>query len=817
VCALATTFVACADKRDDATVVEQVKLRPGENRPTIHGENVPSVSVELTLNKAALFNQEYLFGADLQHSTFYEKEYELTLQAVTIGHIPARFRIAGNELQLISDSKLAWKSDINHPEKLLSRFKILTETETTLVVSAARSESLLAEVFQAQGGPGVTAPTASLTRDSWVRSFQFDANGNYLLQETSIVLTDGTIAEFMESIFPRSNLNPSSSFDLIEMNPENPAGADEGPAARYRFIGSQAIYRGEKTLSFAQRFDIGANATIDWYATANTPNEYLKAIQAGVEGWNRYFRSFAGIERDVVRFLGRLPNSVKLGDPRYNIILWDSRLQAGAAYESQASDPESGRQSHSLIYLPAMWARTGRDYWTTGQFSDPQVNTRRPEAKHQFKRACIRDLRERLDILLSGRLSSKEEVENFGKRLLTQTLFHEVGHALGLDHNFKGSLTFNRSEDNPVFSSSIMDYNDYEVERGAFKNVDSAEGPLLEYDRQAISALYHQAKDVTDSSPELPACNDAEADSEEDGIDPLCVRFDVEHDPTAAIETARNRIHEREIEGDVSASQAMDRVIQFLFPPAERFNVRTKEQYKKATEMLAKGIKNTLRFHLFSGRQSFFVTTSMSVRTLLLYQDDILPESYSAQEIREKTLLAIQEGLELKTLSPFLQGEARAVQEVALYTLTETPYASTLPLDQFEEELQAATKTLGNAIASIETDEKAGLPAARARLLASLARNPKVPYFLDTTDTAASASYDFETILVTLLSEASTRASLRTNVERLAATTALATYKGRASAESLVRLRRLEFRAERRAATTNAEREFAEALLALLN
>ena len=125
----------------------------------------------------------------------------------------------------------------------------------------------------------------------------------------------------------------------------------------------------------AEHFDISqtpANptGTIDWYVTPNITDEELKPVQLAVEGWNRYFKSFNGIQRKVVRFKGRLPEGIHLGDPRYNVINWDSRLVAGAAYETQATDPSTGKQSHSLIYMPAAWLQIGFDYWKNGQYSE---------------------------------------------------------------------------------------------------------------------------------------------------------------------------------------------------------------------------------------------------------------------------------------------------------------------------------------------------------------------------------------------------------------------------------------------------------------
>jgi hypothetical protein len=127
---------------------------------------------------------------------------------------------------------------------------------------------------------------------------------------------------------------------------------------------------------------------------------------------------------------------------------------------------------------------------------------------------------------------AKVSPEHFARGLLKGVVFHEMGHSLGLAHNFKGSLVYDSDDSKKPFTTSIMDYNHYNEEDGAFFDLESSDGPLLEYDRQIISVLYNQGKDVKDTDPEVPACNDDEADSTDSGVDPLCLRYDIGIDPT---------------------------------------------------------------------------------------------------------------------------------------------------------------------------------------------------------------------------------------------------------------------------------------------
>ncbi len=802
------------------SLVEQLKIESIQTRQSIAPEvpNSKEVRAYITLKKSEIFNHEFFYGADLQYSSVYDAGYDLYNQSLAMGHVPAYFRKNGSELQLIADQRRLYPSDVNHPEQLISRFEIISENNHSITVSEGNASHFIVAMLDFK---------SNQAKDHWARSLEYVSDGNYLLQETSVILPNGDILEVMESIFPQDALSISSKFEKFKMDPQDAIGASEGPAFRYRFLNGESIFNGEEKLAYAQHYDLqdsftGKPVTIDWYVTPNIKDEHLPIVRDAVEGWNRYFRKFSGIERDVVLFKGRMPEGMKLGDPRYNIINWDSRLIAGAAYETQASDPFTGKQSHSLIYMPVAWFQIGMDYWKNGKYSDSNhsislqsENARSFNQKKMVKASCVRDLTSIGDALHSGRMS-KGEAEKFSIQLMKQTLFHEVGHALGLAHNFKGSLSFDRKNPLSKFSTSIMDYNDYEVERAAFDDHSSihGDGPLLEYDRQVLSALYNGMTDVSSSDALVPVCNDAEADTEESGsVDPLCMRYDIENDPTLSVSTALNRVTLDSINGDVSLSQALDQVSTDLLSSDVIIGVKTDADAIRVYQNYLRGLKVAMGFYFLTGKASISKAVRNNVKSLYVFQENVLPDGYSELAMRERAYLGVQSVMSMKTLPENLK---KKIEELSLKmpaNLLKSPYGLSLSIESADSWKNKFSEMTLKIIDSFESDEAKGLPRLREAVLGTIARTESLPFFFGSVN---GVSCDFESAMMNILFEMVVDSSHYAK-ERLAAARSLATYRGRPGANLLLGRAISAVKLELAAARTNEARELAIELKLTLN
>ncbi len=580
-----------------------------------------SVTGTVTFRKDRIFNREFLYGFDLQYSSGADAQYDLIPQSEALGHVPCFFRRFGDELQLVADQSRLYESVVNHPELLLATYTVTAEDDQTLTVKFAEGGLVLNEVYN---GKGTDAP-----KQVWVRSLNFVEDGEYLMQETALLLKNGTVQTFMESVFPRANLVPAD-YSGLESDAQFEPLAD-----RYRFLSGERVYtpkdkNGDTVrlqTGYASRFALGDKGTIDWYTTPNAPDKFMPVLKSGVEGWNRYFTP--QLNRNVMRFLGRLPDGVKLGDPRYNVINFDSVAEAGAAYESQAIDPMSGIQSHSLIYMPYAWYNIGIALWKTrtdthqpsAKELSQLLSPKSPEVIFGRQRQVMSCMRSAEDVSVSadalaaaigeGNVSVPHSLDEFGKRLMMSTLFHEVGHSLGLDHNFKGSLAFDGTkpagETNPT-SWSVMDYNFYQNEMDLFQDIGGSNGPALEYDRQIISQLYNHGADVKAEDLVVPACNDAEADNTDGGLDPLCVRYDAENNPSLSVEHSFHNLVAASgatgIEAKTLAEMVTDLTAEFMAKIASPTDVPTVDVLNQTTTDLGTKVGTLAGYFIASGAQS---------------------------------------------------------------------------------------------------------------------------------------------------------------------------------------------------------------------
>jgi len=203
---------------------------------------------------------------------------------------------------------------------------------------------------------------------------------------------------------------------------------------------------------------------IVYYVDRGAPEPVRSALVEGARWWGQAFEAIG--YKDAFR-VEVMPADVDPMDVRYNVIQWVHRSTRGWSYGNSLVDPRTGEIIQGRVSLGSL--RDRQDFLIAEGLTAPYGNTKTPSPKL-------------LEMVLAR---------------LRQLSAHEVGHTLGLQHNYAAS---------PVNRASVMDYPAPRAKLGADGTPDLSEAyatGIGEWDKVAIAYGYQDYPAGTDEAQAL--------------------------------------------------------------------------------------------------------------------------------------------------------------------------------------------------------------------------------------------------------------------------------------------------------------------------